>query len=173
MDRGYKNICSVLLLTFVAMISACSVNNKSIPDPGNVNVDTSGTLGTFYVNVTGDSSYLLTVIAVDTIVQDSFTVIGGDFTRRDEIIFTTAQAVPGTYYTEQSPPGITGAVFLYRKRLSTGYKNYAMFHGKIVIASVDLATKVVRGSFDVNNQYVTSADHVYFLKGNFTLKYNN
>ncbi|MDB5227735.1 MAG: hypothetical protein JWN78_1928 [Bacteroidota bacterium] len=173
MDRRYKKYSFVLLLTLMAMISACSVNNKSIPDPGNINVDTTGALGTFYLNVTGDSSYLLTVVAVDTIVQDSFAVAGADFTRRDEVVFTTGQAVPGTYYTEQSPPGITGAVFLYRKRLSTGYRNYAMFHGKVVISSVDLATKVVRGTIDVNNQYVTSADHVYYLKGNFIMKYNN
>ena len=174
MDRRNKKYSFILLIAFLAIISACSVDNKSIPDPGgNIGVDTTGTLGTFYLNLTGDSSYLLTIVAVDTINQDSFAVAGADFTRRDEIVFSTAQAVPGTYYTEQSPPGITTAVFIFRKRLSTGYRNYPMFHGKIVISSVDLTTKIIRGSIDVNNQYITTADHLYYLKGNFVMKYNN
>ena len=169
-----KKYCFILFLTVIAMLSGCSVDNKNIPEPGgNINVDTSGTLGIFYLNVTGDSSYLLTVIAVDTVVQDSLVVLGADAAIRDEIVFSTSKAVVGTYYTEQSPPGITGGYFLFRKKIASGYKNYLMLHGKIVIASIDASSGVIRGSIDVNNEYVTTADKLYKLKGNFQIKLNN
>jgi hypothetical protein len=163
----------ILLSTLVLIISACSVDNKSIPNPGgNIGVDTTAGTGTFYMNVTGDTSFVLTVVAVDTIIQDSLGVIGADLTTKDEIIFTTGKAEPGIYYVEQSPPGITGAVFIFRKKVSSGYKIYPMLHGQIVISSIDFSTGIVTGSFDVNNKYVTTADRLYQMKANFVLKFN-
>lgn len=171
MYTSLKNCLIVLSLVIIAGISSCTVGNKVIPDPGGGGiVDTTGTIGTFYLNLTGDTSYLLTVVAVDTIVEDSLVVIGGDLTIKDQVLFSIAKAEVGTYYTEQSPPGITGAVFIYRKRVITGYKNYAMLHGKIVITSVDIVTGVIKGSIDVNNEYVAGADKYYRLRGNFMIK---
>lgn len=166
------------LLPFAAFtaifISSCSVDNKTIPDPdGGIIVDTTGTLGTFIFNVSGDTSYQLTVVAVDTLVQDSLLVAGADVTIRDQIVFSTAKAEPGTYYTEQAPPGITGGAFLFRKRLATGFRNYPMLHGKIIINSVNTSSGVVTGSIDVNNEWVTTADHLYRIRGNFTININD
>lgn len=153
------------------MVSACSVDNKSIPDPGgNIVVDTTGTLGSFYVNVSGDTTYVLNIVASDTVARDSFGVAGADLTTRDEIVFATASPNPGVYYTEQSPPGITGAIFVFRKKIPQGYRNYPMLHGKVEITSLNGDTRVIRGNFDVNNQYVTTADKYLRLSGSFILK---
>lgn len=152
-------------------LSACSVDNKNIPDPGgNIGVDTTGTIGSFYLNVSGDTSYILNIVATDTVAQDSFGVAGADLSTRDEIVFTTAKADVGTYYTEQSPPGITGSLFIFRKKIPTGYRNYPMFHGKIEITSINSNSGVIRGTIDVNNKYVTTADKYIRLTGNFALK---
>ncbi|MCC6571722.1 MAG: hypothetical protein IT274_08875 [Chitinophagales bacterium] len=169
-----KKTATVILSAIIAwMAVSCSVDNKSIPDPGgNIGVDTTGTIGTFFLNLTGDTSYLLTIVAVDTIVQDSLVVAGGDLTTKDQVVFSTAKAEPGTYYTEQSPPGITGAVCVFRKRIPSGFRNYPMLRGKIVISSVDPVSGVVRGNLDVNNKYVPNADKYYRLSGSFMIKLN-
>src|SRR4051812_2743695 len=94
----------VLSITIVAALTSCSVGNKNIPDPNGVgNVDTTGTIGQFYLNVTGDTSYLLTILAVDTVYLDSFIVAGEDATTRDQLVFATKSSSPGIYYTEQAP----------------------------------------------------------------------
>ncbi len=174
MELTAKQYSFFLTALISLVLFSCSVDNKNIPDPGgNLFVDTTGTLGSFYLNVSGDTSYTLNIIAVDTVVLDSLGVAGADPVSRDQIIFNTAKAEVGTYYTEQSPPGITGAIFLFRKKIPTGFKVYPMLHGKIVISSVDLNTKIISGSIDVNNEYVASADRLYRLRGNFSLKLNN
>jgi hypothetical protein len=171
MNSTVKRYGFVLTGVIALLLSACSVDNKNIPDPGgNINVDTTGTIGSFYLNVSGDTSYVLNIVAVDTVAQDSFGVAGADVTTRDEILFSTAKAEPGIYYTEQSPPGITGAVFIFRKKISLGYRNYPMFHGKIELTSVNTTSGVVRGTIDVNNKYVTTADRYIRLTGTFILK---
>ncbi len=161
----------VLLVAIVAALSSCKVGNKDIPDPTGTNVDTTGTVGNFYLNVTGDTSYLLNILAVDTVHLDSFVVAGEDATTRDQLVFATKRADPGIYYTEQAPPQITGAYFIFRKRLPTGYKNYLMTHGSITITSLDASTGIIRGRIDVNNQYL-AVDKTLFLKGNFVMKLN-
>jgi hypothetical protein len=163
-----------LFLPFLAAFAvSCSVDNKSIPDPGgNQPVDTTGVPGTFYLTVSGDTSYLLTIVAVDSIINDSLGIAGADLITRDQVIFNTAKAEAGTYYTEQSPPGITGGVFIFRQRTNGAFRNYAMLHGKIVISSFDQSTGIITGNVDVNNQYVTSADKLLYIRGNFSVKVN-
>ncbi len=163
----------VLLVAIVAALSSCSVGNKDIPDPnGTGTVDTTGTIGSFYLNVTGDTTYLLNILAVDTVVLDSFVLAGADATTRDQIVFATNSINPGIYYTEQAPPQLTTAYFIFRRRVPTGYRNYLMIHGSITITSFDVSTGVIRGKIDVNNQYLPNVDKTLFLKGNFVMKLN-
>jgi hypothetical protein len=165
-----KNFSVVFVLSMIAGISACTVGNKAIPDPnGNIGVDTSGNIGTFFLNVTGDTSYLLTVVAADTVINDSLLIIGADLTTQDQVIFTTASTAIDTFYADQSVPG-KGTVFVFRKRNPASYSNYAMLKGTVIITAVNTTTKVLRGKIDVNNEGVPGADKTYYLKGNFTAK---
>ena len=64
----------ILLALLVALVSACSVGNKVIPDPGgNSNVDTTNTsLNTFNIIVSGDTSFVMSILSVDSLnsIQD-------------------------------------------------------------------------------------------------------
>lgn len=153
-------------------IAACSVDNKAIPDPGgNVIVDTSGNSGVFYLDISGDTAYRMTIIGAASISNDSFIVLGADSTTLDQVLFGTISITPGVYLTEQDPPSTTGALFLFRKKELTIYKNYLMVHGNITISSVDTTSKIVRGSVDVNNTDVSGIDKHYIIQGNFAIKY--
>jgi hypothetical protein len=176
MKISIKKYYLVLLLIVTAIISSCSVGNKVIPDPaGNIVVDTSGTLGSLTLIVTGDTSFNVTLIS-DTssavgnfIVNDSLQIIGVE--TNSAILFSTADNVPGTYYTETAPPDITTAVFLFQLKVNGITKRYFMPHGKIIITENNTSTGIVRGSFDVNNEFVASADRTLFLRANFILRY--
>lgn len=170
MSRLLKNFIVPFFLVLLSAISACTVRNKPIPDPnGNIGVDTTGNIGTFFLNVTGDTSYLLTINAVDTIINDSLLVIGADLTTQDQVIFTTASIDIDTFHTDLSIPD-KGAIFIFRKRNHSSYSNYPMLKGTIIITAVNTTTKVLRGKIDVNNEDVPGADKFYTIKGNFTAK---
>ena len=166
----------MLLFVFAVVMPSCKVGNKVIPDPtGNIPVDTTGTLGSFTMIVTGDTSFNVTMIS-DTssttgnfVVNDSLQILGLD--ANNVVAFSTAESVAGTYYTETAPPDITSAVFIYQVKIGTVVKRYFMPHGKIIITENDAVTGVVKGSFDVNNEFVTTADRTLFLRANFVLRY--
>lgn len=164
--------CFLFIAVIVAMTASCSVDNKTIPDPGgNIPVDTSGNAGAFYLNVSGDTTYRMTIFGTGSLRNDSFIVLGADTTSKDQILFGTFKSEPGVYLTEQTPPSSTGAVFLYRKKEPTVYKNYLMVHGNITISSVDTTARLVRGSVNVNNIDVSGVDRFYTITGNFAIRY--
>ena len=174
----FKNFYSILLLAFVAMVSSCSVGNKVIPDPGgNIIVDTTGSLGSFNLIVTGDTSYVVNLLS-DTssavgnfIVDDSLQVLG--LGTNTSVLFTTFKSEVGTYYVETSPPGITGGIFVLQEKIGSVVKRYFMIHGKIIITENDTVNKIVKGSFDVNNEFATGSPKLFFLRANFVLRYQN
>lgn len=168
----------VLILSIMAIISSCSVGNKVIPDPaGNISVDTTGILGSFNIIVTGDTSFTANLIS-DTssvlgnfIVNDSIQIIGSTTDASSIIGFSTYNSAVGTYYLDMSPPEITSALFILQLKINGVKKRYYMIHGKIIITENDATTGIVKGSFDVNNEYMPTADKTLYIRAYFTLRY--
>lgn len=169
----YSIIVSVLL---VAVLSACSVGNKVIPDPfGSIPVDTTGSLGNFTMIVTGDTAFNINILSDSTLNQikdDSLIVIGADALTNTKVLlyFGTLSSEPGTYYTETAPPGITSALFLARIKINGVFKSYLLQHGTIKIESKDVVNKIIKGRFDVNNENA-GADLTLYMRANFSITY--
>lgn len=169
----------ILLLGVMTTITSCSVGNKVIPDPaGNITVDTSGTLGSFNIIVTGDTNFTANLISDTTsnilgnyIFNDSIQIVGLSTDGNSVIGFSTFSSGVGTYYTETAPPEMTSAAFLYQLKVNGVKKTYFMLHGKIIITENNTSTGTIRGSFDVNNEYVANADRTLFIRANFLLRY--
>jgi len=176
MKITFEKYYIVLMLALASIASSCSVGNKVIPDPtGNIPVDTSGTLGSLNIIVTGDTNFNATLIS-DTsstvgnfIVNDSIQIIGVE--TNAAILFSTFSSNVGTYYTETAPPELTSAVFLFQLKVNGITKRYFMPHGKIIITENNTSTGIVKGSFDVNNEYVATADRILHIRANFVLRY--
>ena len=172
----FKKYYFILLLAWVSIIASCSVDNKIIPDPiGNISVDTTGTLGSLNIIVTGDTNFNATLLS-DTsstvgnfIVNDSLQIIGVE--TNSAILFSTFSSSVGTYYTETAPPDLTSAFFIYQLKVNGVNRRYIMPHGKIIITENNTSNGTVRGSFDVNNEFVASADRTLFIRANFVLRY--
>ena len=169
----------VLLTIVVAALTSCSVGNKFIPDPGgNIGVDTTNTtLNSFKVYVTGDTSFTMNITTVDSlnnVVDDSLIVTGYELTGSSLtglFGFKTYSSDVGSYLTEGSPPGITAAEIGIVKTLNGVRKIYTMNHGTIIITLHDATAKIVKGHFDVNNQYGIGADRYLRAVGYFYIKY--
>lgn len=169
----------ILLALLVALVSACSVGNKVIPDPGgNSNVDTTNTsLNTFNIIVSGDTSFVMSILSVDSLnsIQDDSLVMTGFELSGATVIgafgFKTYASAPGEYLTEGSPPGITKAEFGILKTIRGARKIYGMNHGKIIITEHDVVAKTIKGSFDVNNEFNITANIYLRCRGNFYLSY--
>ncbi|MEZ5025410.1 MAG: hypothetical protein R2739_02425 [Chitinophagales bacterium] len=176
--RAFPSKLGILFFLFTAMISACTVGNKIIPDPnGKTFVDTMGTLGNFTLIVTGDTSFTTNILSdsiLNVVKDDSLVVVGADSLVNTKIIvsFATASADTGTYLTETSPPGITTAVFGTRLLINGVPRIYLMTHGKIIISENDTINNTVKGSFDVNNEF-SGADKTLFMRANFYLRYKD
>lgn len=175
MKINTKKYYTSLLIAFTVFIASCSVGNKVIPDPtGNIPVDPTATLGSFNLFVTGDTNYTATLLS-DTsdaignfIVNDSLQVIATDGT--NTLLFSTFDKVPEIYYTETAPPEITTALFIFQTKFAGVTRRFFMTHGNITITENDEENGVVKGSFDVNNEY-TASDKILFLRANFILRY--
>lgn len=169
----------LLTLLFALIMSSCSVGNKFIPDPGGVTgVDTSNTtLNAFQVIVTGDTSFVMSIITADslnTISNDSLVVAGAEIvgTALSGIVgFKTYGTEPGTYLTEGAPPGITSAEFGILKTIRGARRIYPMNHGTVTITEHNLADKTVKGRFDVNNEFIIPPTLYLRCRGNFYIKY--
>lgn len=175
-----RSIYNFLFIAFIAtVISACSVGNKAIPNPGGViGVDTSNTtLNKFQIIVTGDTSFVMNITAIDTLnslVDDSLGVAGieMDGNKLAGLVgFKTYSSAPGTYLTELTPPGITSAEFGIIKVINGVRRIFVMPHGKIIISEHNIAAKEVKGSFDVNNEFVSEATKTLRCRGSFYIKY--
>lgn len=171
---------SIAVMTFiVAIISACSVGNKVIPNPGGAGgVDTSNTtLNNFQIIVTGDTSFIMNITTVDTvnsIVDDSLLVAGIELNGSKVgglMGFKTYGSNPNTYLTELSPPGITTAEFGIIKEIKGSSKIFTMQHGNITITEHNAAEKTVKGSFDVNNEFNTAGLPYLRCRGSFYIRY--
>ncbi len=175
MKISAKIYYTTLLFAFIVFIASCDVGNKEIPDPiGNIPVDTTASLGSFNLIVTGDTNYTATLLS-DTseaignfIVNDSLQVIGSDGT--STLLFSTFNKLPDIYYTETSPPEITSALFIFQTKFGGVIRRFLMTHGNITITDNDEINGIVKGSFDVNNEF-TPSDKILFLRANFILNY--
>lgn len=169
----------LLFALTIAVLTSCSVGNKIIPDPGGISgVDTTNTtLNTFNLIVTGDTSFVMTVISVDslnTLENDSLIMTG--FELNGTVVvgafgFKTYASAPGVYLTEGAPPGITAAEFGILKTIRGARRIYSMNHGSITITEHDVAAKTVKGKFDVNNEFNLTANIYMRCRGNFYLSY--
>lgn len=166
---------STLLFAIAVFISSCNVGNKVIPDPiGNIPVDTTATLGSFNLIVSGDTNYNASLTS-DTsstignfIVNDSIQILATDGT--NTLLFSTFDKAPNIYYTETSPPEITSAIFIFQTKFGGITRRFFMTHGNITITENDETNGIIKGSFDVNNEFTTS-DKILFLRSNFVLRY--
>lgn len=169
----------ILVVLAALFATACSVGNKDIPDPGGVTgVDTSNTtLNSFQVIVSGDTSFIMSVITADSlnaISNDSLVVAGAEIvgTSLSGIVgFKTYSSEAGTYLTEGAPPGITSAEFGILKTIRGVRKIYPMNHGTITITEHNFSAKTVKGRFDVNNEFNITANVYLRCRGNFYIKY--
>lgn len=168
-----------LFALLVAFISSCSVGNKEIPAPGgNIFVDTTGgTLGAFTVIISGDTTLNKTIYSDTTLnlVRNDSLIVGGvDALTNTSVLvyFATASSEPGVYYIDPTAPAEPTAAFLARIKIGGAQKNYLMPHGKITILSKDITNKIIRGSFDVNNDNTHVADTLY-MRANFSVQYKD
>ncbi len=169
----------LLLVIFIAALTSCSVGNKVIPDPGGITgVDTTNTtLNTFTVFVTGDTSFIMNITSIDSLntLEDDSLIIAGYELNGTALAglfgFKTYGSSPGTYLTEQAPPGITQAEFGIVKTINGARRIYSMNHGSVTITEHDRTAKTVKGRFDVNNQYNITATRYLRCTGYFYIKY--
>ncbi|HQV78380.1 MAG TPA: hypothetical protein PLJ42_08855 [Chitinophagales bacterium] len=174
--RFKTNYLLAFLCSCAAIITSCSVGNKIIPDPfGRIPVDTTASLGSFTLIVTGDTAFntkIITDSTFNTIKDDSLIIVGADNLTATNVLlyFGTLSSEPGTYYVETTPPGITSALFLARIKINGVFRSYLMTHGTIVIESNDISTNTIRGRFDVNNEFA-GADKTLFMRADFILNY--
>lgn len=156
----------------IILATSCSVGNKNIPLPNGLNgdsvmIDTSSALiNKFQVVVTGDTSFIMSVSAPDSLISIKDDSVGvGALELNGAVLegffgFKTFASAPGEYPTETAPPGATKAESVIIKLLKGSRRPLFMNHGKVVITEHDLSTKTIRGYLDVNNQYFPNA-HIY------------
>lgn len=149
-------------------ITACAPENKSIPDPNDIN--------SFVNNIYGTVTDTATIVSIsmataDTIAGDTLVSLGIDEASQDQILFSVYQTAVGTYPIDLVPPGTAQGSLLYRKKKTSGYTNYIMIDGDITIAVVDTVARRIKGSFNVNNIGAIT-DREFTVKADFNVKYN-
>lgn len=174
-----KKYYSIYFLASLFLLSACSVGNKVIPDnTGNAQVDTTNTtLNAFTIFVTGDTTFTMNIVSADSlnIVNNDSLIVAGIELNGSALAglagFKTFSDTVGNYLVESSPPGITKAEFGIIKTINGVRKLFPMNHGSITITSHNVATKEVKGSFDVNNEFIVPPAMHLVCKGHFYIKY--
>jgi hypothetical protein len=155
-------------LIILLSIAGCAPANKDIPNPDDINVFVNNIVGT----ITDTSTiYSTSMTTVDSLPNDTLICLGQDAVTQDQILFSVYQAEVGTFPIDLVPPGTAKGSLLYRKKKPSGYSNYLMIDGDIVISVVDTVAKRIKGSFDVNNIGAIT-DMEYTIRADFNVKYN-